>query len=113
MVHYIPPFTVAAGLAVWSVLGPWDSVAAEPQGVRQFSGEEGKKTSLEGEWVVFSANYALSGPVYYTFRGNQLTIEAWTSTEKRVDAPRMKSVEKWRVEIDESRSPARLLLKSI
>jgi len=67
---------------------------------------------LDGEWVLFSANYSLSGPVSYTFRGDQLTIEAWTSTEKRVDAPKTKSVEKWRVDIDPSRSIPRFVMTS-
>ena len=99
--------TVIAALLV----GWWkESAAADP---RQTSSAEKKSTPLEGEWEVFSANYGTSGKAYYTFRGDQLTIEAWTSTEKRIDAPTTKSVEKWRVDIDSSKSPQRLVMNSV
>ena len=76
----------------------------------------GKEPSpFEGEWEVCSANYGLSDLVYYTFRGNRLTVETWRSTsiEKRADVPRTKDVTEWTFEIDEAQTPSRLVMKSV
>ena len=103
----VPWLTVIFALSVGSWRG---SAAADPP---QTSSTDKNSTPLEGEWERFSANYSTSGKAYYTFHGDQLTIEAWTSTEKRIDAPKTKSVEKWRVELDSSRFPPRLVMNSV
>lgn len=74
-----------------------------------------KETVLEGEWERFSANYGVSGREYYTFRGNRLTLERWSSTsiDKRTDVPLVRSVSEWTIEIDETQKPSRLIMKLI
>jgi len=75
--------------------------------------QETARSPFDGKWQVSSASYQLAGPIYYTFRGDTLTIESRQAEEKRLDAPQHVSITRWKIGIDDTRSPARLKMKKI
>lgn len=74
---------------------------------------ETKTSPFDGKWQVSSASYPTSGPIYYTFRGDVLTIESRQREEKRLDARQHVSITRWKIAIDDTKSPARLTMKKI
>lgn len=72
-----------------------------------------KPTLLEGRWQVFSVNYQVTGNTFYSFHGNEVTIESEYSEEKRSDAPRTKTSTNYTFKIDDSQSPNKLIMKQI
>jgi hypothetical protein len=74
---------------------------------------ETKTSPFDGKWQVSSGSYQTSGPIYYTFRGDVLTIESRQREEKRLDAPQHVSITRWKIAIDDTKSPARLTMKKI
>ena len=77
--------------------------------------QKAKATPLEGKWEVFSAGYQTSGKICYTFEGDTLTIETHfrEGDVKVVDAPVSVSISRWTIEIDDTKSPHRLIMKRI
>jgi len=74
---------------------------------------ETNSTLFEGSWQVSSASYQLSGPIYYTFEGDTLTIESRQANEKRLNAPQHVSITQWKIEIDDTKSPQRLIMTKL
>ena len=71
------------------------------------------KPRLDGKWQVSSASYKTTGPIYYTFRGDTLAIETQQAADKRLGTPQRISVTKWRIIIDETKSPSRLIMTKL
>ena len=84
-----------------------------PQSGSSADRHDTRTTPFDGKWQVSSASYQLTGPIYYTFRGDTLTIESRQSEEKRRDAPQHVSITRWKIEIDDTKSPHRLIMEKI
>lgn len=91
------------------------SIYAPPRPAPQMGGgTEEKKSPLEGDWEVCSSSYqSAGGVVSYKFRGARLIIESWSGGDKRLDAPKTKSVGEYTFKIDDTSSPPRLVMTTV
>ncbi len=91
----------------WICLATELLVSASPPGGES---EPNTGSRLEGKWEVSSASYSTTGPIFYTFRGDTLTIESRQASEKRLGSPQQISITSWKLTIDGTRSPSRLIM---